>query len=78
VLLILVAGLVAMALGMATRSFLGFSLEPGILWKLLGPNSFLLNPVAAAGTAGIFGVAYLGLTSLLGVGVPLRRNSSDR
>jgi len=71
------AGLVALAFGMAARSYLGFALVPGILPELLGRDSWLLNPMAAVGTAGIFGVAYLGTTSLLGVGMPLRRKAPE-
>jgi len=74
---ILVAGLAAMALGLLARSYLGFSLEPGLLQELLGAQSVLLNPLAALGTAGIFGVVYLGTASLLGVGIPLRRGSPN-
>lgn len=75
ILRMVVAGLVAIALGLATRSYLGFSLLSGVLPDLLGPEAPLLDPLAALGTAGIFGVAYLGTSSLLGVGMPLRRRS---
>jgi len=67
------AGLVALAVGYATKWFLGFSSMPGLLPDLLGEGSFWLNPLAALGTGGAFGVAYLGTASILGVGMPLRR-----
>ncbi len=78
VLRMVAAGLVALVFGLGARSYLGFSLSPGALTELLGVDSFLLNPLAALGTAGLFGVAYLGTTSLMGVGMPLRRRSSNR
>ncbi|MFH1765248.1 MAG: murein biosynthesis integral membrane protein MurJ [Gemmatimonadota bacterium] len=68
-----VAGLVAVGVGFAAKLVLGYSAEPGLLPDLLGEASFWLNPLAALGTAGVFGVAYLGSASLLGVGMPLRR-----
>lgn len=72
----LLAGGVAAAAGFGAKRILGFSAEPGFLPDLLGEGSFLLNPVAALGTALVFGVAYLGSASLLGVGMPLRRTPS--
>ncbi|MCJ7629717.1 MAG: hypothetical protein MUO50_15185, partial [Longimicrobiales bacterium] len=68
-----VAGLVAVGVGLSAKLFLGYSAEPGLLPDLLGEASFWLNPLAALGTAAVFGVAYLGSASLLGVGMPLRR-----
>jgi len=72
VLRFLLAGLVALGVGYAAKLFLGFSAMPGLLPGLLGVTSFWLNPLAALGTAGAFGVAYLGMASILGVGMPLR------
>jgi len=76
VLKFLLAGLVALGVGYAAKLFLGFSSMPGLLPDLLGVTSFWLNPLAALGTAGAFGVAYLGMASILGVGMPLRRKPS--
>jgi len=67
------AGIVALAIGYAAKRLLGFSSMPGLLPNLMGETSFWLNPLATVGTAGAFGVAYLGMVSLLGVGMPLRR-----
>lgn len=67
------AGLVAVAAGLGAKKVLGFSGAPGYLPGLLGEGSFWLDPLAALGTVGIFGVAYVGVASLLGVGVSLRR-----
>ena len=72
------AGGVALAVGLLTRSFLGFSARDGVLPDLLGESSIFLNPLAAAGTVGAFGVAYLGLAAALGVGIPLRRGKAPR
>jgi putative peptidoglycan lipid II flippase len=66
------AGGVALVAGLVARSVFGFSASPGLLPGLLGEESVLLNPLAAAGTAGLFGVAYLGAAAALGVGIPLR------
>jgi len=66
------AGLVAVALGLGAKSVLGFSGAPGYLQAVLGEGSPWLDPLAALGTVGIFGVGYLVLTHLLGVGLPLR------
>lgn len=68
-----IAGLVAVAVGFAAKRLLGFSSEPGLLPELLGEASFWLNPLAALGTGGAFGVTYLWMASLLGVGMPLGR-----
>ncbi|MGW8265839.1 MAG: hypothetical protein ACWGSQ_05685, partial [Longimicrobiales bacterium] len=70
------AGGVALAVGLGTRSLLGFSASPGLLPDLLGEGSMVLDPLAAAGTAGVFGVAYLGVAAVLGVGIPLRRRQA--
>ena len=67
-----VAGGVALLVGIGVRRFLGFSAAPGFLPGLLGDGSPLLNPLAAVGTAGAFGVVYLGIAATLGVGLPLR------
>jgi putative peptidoglycan lipid II flippase len=67
-----VAGGVALLVGMGVRGFLGFSAVAGFLTGLLGDGSPLLNPLAALGTAGAFGVIYLGTAAALGVGIPLR------
>jgi hypothetical protein len=64
---------VAVAAGLGAKKVLGFSGAPGYLPGLLGEGSFWLDPLAALGTVGIFGVAYVGVASLLGVGVSLRR-----
>jgi putative peptidoglycan lipid II flippase len=63
--------------GFGTKTLLGFSLQPGLLNSVLaaGPLEWLLDPLAAMATGGAFGVAYLGVASFLGVGVPLRRRS---
>ncbi len=70
----LLAGLVAGAAGFGAKQLLGFSSDPGLLSGLIGGTSFWLNPLAALGTAGVFGVAYLATASFLGVGIPLRKN----
>ena len=67
------AGLAAVVAGLGAKKVLGFSLAPGYLPSLLGEESFWLDPLAAAGTLGVFGVAYLGVASILGVGISLRR-----
>lgn len=73
----LVAGAVAAACGFGAEGLLGSSSAPGILPGLLGKGSPLVNPAAAIGTAAVFGVAYLGAASLLGVGTPFRRRTSS-
>ncbi len=70
---ILAAGVVATAAGLGAKKVLGFSSAPGYLPHLLGEASLWLDPLAALGTVGVFGVVYVGVASLLGVGVPLRR-----
>lgn len=74
---IVLAGLTALGAGLGAKILLGFSLRPGVLNTLLasGPLAWLLDPLAAAATAGVFGVVYLGTASLLGVGMPLRRKT---
>jgi hypothetical protein len=67
------AAALAGAVGFGAKVVLGFSAAPGILADLLGEGSVLQNPVAAVGTAGAFGVAYLGVAHLWKVGVPLRK-----
>jgi putative peptidoglycan lipid II flippase len=69
------AGFIGAVVGWGAKEILGFSGEPGLLPELLGVTSIWLNPLAAVGTALAFGVAYLGAASLLGVGVPLRKNT---
>ena len=71
--LILLSGLVAVGLGFLAKGLVGSSSTPGLFPDLLGETSFWLNPLSALGTAGVFGLTYLGMTSLLGVGMPLRR-----
>ena len=71
----LLSGLVAVVAGFAAKEVLGFSGEAGLLPNLLGNTSFWLNPLAAVGTGGVFGVAYLWTASLLGVGMPVRRKT---
>jgi putative peptidoglycan lipid II flippase len=68
----LLAGVTALAVGLWAQSVLGFSAEPGFLPDLLGEESGLLDPLAAAGTAGAFGVTYLGVAAALGVGISMR------
>ena len=68
-----VAAFIAAAVGFAAKRLLGFSSEPGFLPSLLGETSPWLDPIAALGTGGAFGVTYLWTASLLGVGMPLRR-----
>jgi len=68
----LASGAVALGVGVVTRSLLGFSLVSGVLPDLLGQQSPLLDPLAAVGTAGAFGVTYLVVAAALGVGIPLR------
>lgn len=71
------SALVATGIGLLAKELVGSSVGPGLLPDLLGESSFWINPLAALGTAGAFGVAYLGMTSLLGVGMPLRRKSQS-
>ncbi len=72
---LLVAGIVAVGIGLFVKTKLGYSLEPGLLPDLLGSDSIWLNPLAALGTVGAFGVGYLGVAYLLGARrVPLRRS----
>lgn len=73
---VLLAGLAAVAAGLAAKEILGFSLAPGYLPDLLRGAPLWLDPLAALGTVGAFGVTYLMVASLLGVGMPLRRRSS--
>jgi hypothetical protein len=68
---------VATGAGLGAKMLLGFSLRPALLADLLGGDSLLMDPLAAVGTAGAFGVTYLGTAALLGVGIPLRRRSSE-
>ncbi len=70
------AGVVAVVAGLGAQSFLGFSSSEGLLPDLLGYGSPILDPLAALGTAGTFGVTYLGVTAVLGVGIPLRGKGS--
>jgi len=69
------AGVAALGVGLGAKIVLGYSSAGGILPDLLGEASIWLDPLAAIGTAGAFGLAYLGITALLGVGIPLRRSS---
>ncbi len=74
----LVAGLIAAFLGFGGKLLLGFSGASGFLPGLLGEASLWLDPLAAVGTAGAFGVAYLGTASLMKVGMPLRKKTPER
>ena len=69
------AALAAAALGITAKAALGSVLpaRSGLAAQLLGPESPFTWPLAAAGTATVFGVSYLAITSALGVGVPLSR-----
>jgi putative peptidoglycan lipid II flippase len=69
------AGLGATMVGLAAKVALGSAApaRTGVLTALLGVDSPLVWPLAAAGTGLAFGVSYLALTSALGVGVPLSR-----
>jgi putative peptidoglycan lipid II flippase len=69
------AGLGATLAGLLAKLALGSAVpvRTGLLPGLLGPDSPLVWPLAAAGTGLAFGVSYLAITSALGVGVPLRR-----
>jgi len=73
----MVAGTIAVGAGLVARSVLGFSSEPGLLPDLLGEASPILDPLAAAGTAGAFGVTYLGVAAALGVGIPMRKKQDS-
>jgi putative peptidoglycan lipid II flippase len=73
---VVLSGLVAAGVGFGAKVLIGFSSSPGLLADWLGNESAWHNPLAAVGTAGAFGVVYLGMTSLLGVGMPLRRAPS--
>ncbi len=70
------AGAVATVAGLGGKTLLGSSLGSGYLPELLGADSPWVDPLATLGTAGAFGVAYLGTAFLLGVGMPLRRSRS--
>ncbi|MBW3534566.1 MAG: murein biosynthesis integral membrane protein MurJ [Gemmatimonadetes bacterium] len=68
------AGVCASVAGLGGKWLLGSAIpvREGWLHALLGPDSWLLWPGVAAGTAVIFGVTYLGAASALGIGVPVR------
>jgi putative peptidoglycan lipid II flippase len=68
----------AVAAGAGARGVLGFSLGDGFLPRLLGRESPLVDPLAAAGTVAAFGVVYLGLAAALKVGVRIRPEVGDR
>jgi len=72
------AGLVALAIGLGAKSVLGYSSAAGFLPELLREGSFWLDPLSAAGTAGAFGVAYLGVAAVLGVGVSFRAKKASQ
>lgn len=74
----LLAGLTAAGAGWGARTVLGFSGEAGVLPEVLGSGSFWVNPLSAVATAGAFGVTYLVVAALLGVGLPLRRPGERR
>ncbi|MDE2773057.1 MAG: murein biosynthesis integral membrane protein MurJ [Gemmatimonadota bacterium] len=69
------AALAAAALGITAKATLGSVLpaRSGLAAQLLGPESPFTWPLVAAGTATVFGVSYLAITSALGVGVPLSK-----
>lgn len=69
------AALAAAALGITAKAALGSVLpaRSGLAAQLLGPESPFTWPLVAAGTATVFGVSYLAITSALGVGVPLSK-----
>jgi putative peptidoglycan lipid II flippase len=69
------AGFAAVGVGLGAKAFLGFSLVDGLLPQFLGHTSMWLDPVAALGIVGSFGLTYLCLTWALGVGMPLGRRS---
>jgi putative peptidoglycan lipid II flippase len=73
-----IAGGVALMAGLGAREILGFSATSGLLPNLLGVESPFLDPVAATGTAGAFGVVYLGMAATLRVGIPLRAGRAVR
>ena len=77
ILRMLLAGALALGVGLVARALLGFSSRDGILPNVLGEGSAILDPLAAAGTAGAFGVAYLGLAAAFGVGIPFRKARPD-
>jgi hypothetical protein len=57
-------------------------LHDGMIQSMIGDWApWLVQPVLAASTAGIFGVVYLTVTARMGVGAPLRqllgRSSTD-
>ncbi|MDX1532481.1 MAG: hypothetical protein R3362_13200, partial [Rhodothermales bacterium] len=68
------AGLVASLAGLGAKWLLGSAVpvREGWMHALVGPDSWLLWPSVAAGTALVFGVSYLGVASALGIGGPLR------
>jgi hypothetical protein len=61
------AGGVAVGVGFGAKGLLGFSLADGLLPEVLGGTSLWLDPLAALGIVGSFGVTYLGLTWAMGV-----------
>jgi putative peptidoglycan lipid II flippase len=71
----LLAGLVASAVGFGAKQLLGSSGQAGMLPDVPGLPPIWLDPLAALGTAGVFGVAYLGMAYLLRVGMPLRKQT---
>jgi putative peptidoglycan lipid II flippase len=74
---LVLAGLGAAAVGFGAKQLLGFSGKAGFLAGALGETSVWLDPLAALGTAGAFGVAYLGMASLMKVALPLRKQTRE-
>jgi putative peptidoglycan lipid II flippase len=72
---LVLAASAAVGAGLGAKAILGFSMTDGLLPDLLGPTSLGLDPVAALGIVGSFGLTYLGLTWLLGVGGSLGKDS---
>lgn len=64
---IAVAAGLACLIGWGAKAYLGFSLRPGLLADLLLPygQGWLLDPLAAAATATVFGVGYWGSLRVL-------------
>jgi putative peptidoglycan lipid II flippase len=73
----MIAGIVAVLIGVGMKAVLGFSGSAGLLTEAFSGAPWLLDPAAALGTAGMFGVGYLGISALLGVGIPLGFRSRD-
>jgi putative peptidoglycan lipid II flippase len=75
VLRFLVAGALAAGVGYTTKMALGFSSVSGVLSRAMDLESIWLNPLAAMGSAGAFGITYLAVAWMLGAPMPLRKSS---